>query len=61
MLLYTTFDPALNEEIRVKTLAGTLTEDEKEWITTYNHIWSLMGDLGGAIREQFGLEVLTEA
>ncbi len=59
MLLQTTFDRDLDEEIRQKTLAGTLTEDEKAWITTYNSLWGIMGDLTGTIREEFGLEALT--
>lgn len=60
MLLQTTFDSALDEEIRVKTLSGTLTEDEKAWIATYNSLWVIMGDLTNAIREEFGEGALTE-
>ena len=60
MLLQTTFDRDLDEEIRQKTLAGTLTEDEKAFIVMSNTIGSIMGDLCGTIRGQFGLEPLTE-
>ncbi len=60
MLLQTTFDRDLDEEIRAKTLAGTLTEDEEAWIATYNSLWGIIGDLGGSIRTEFGLGVLVD-
>ncbi len=61
MLNQTTFDSALDEEIRAKALAGTLTEDEKAWIATYNSLWAIMGELGGSIRKEFCLENLLSA
>ena len=53
MLNQTTFDPELDKEIERKTIAGTLAEDEKAWIATYNSLWTMMGSLHEAIEEEF--------
>ena len=60
LLLHTTGDLELDREIEEKTIAGTLTGDEKAWIAMSNSLWEILGDLGWAIREEFGVDEVSQ-
>ena len=55
MLNQSTGDPDLDLEIEYKTLTGTLTEDEKAWISTYNTICRAVEGLEEAIGREYGV------